>query len=72
MQAVIADAVELEAKLFQKSCIVIKLDLPDHLPMVMADSQQIQQVLINLLTNARYALNQTNKDEQKEKRVDIF
>jgi PAS domain S-box-containing protein len=71
MLEVIADAVELEAKLFQKNRITIALDLPDQLPAVMADRQQLQQVLINLLNNARYALNQTNKDEQKEKRVDI-
>jgi PAS domain S-box-containing protein len=71
MQEVIADALALEAKLFQKSRITIRLDIPEQLPTVMADKQQLQQVLINLLNNARYALNQNNKDEQKEKFVDI-
>jgi PAS domain S-box-containing protein len=71
MQEVMADALALEAKLFQKNRIKIKRDIPEQIPMVMADSQQLQQVFINLLNNARYALNQTNKDQQEEKIVEV-
>ncbi len=38
--------------------ISIQLDLDQHLPPIECRSQQIQQVLMNLLTNARDALNQ--------------
>jgi PAS domain S-box-containing protein len=71
MQEIIADALALEAKLFQKSRIIIKLDIPEQLPMVMANRQQLQQVFINLLNNARYALNQSNKAQQEEKIVEV-
>jgi signal transduction histidine kinase len=71
VQEVMADALALEAKLFQKNRINIKCDIPEQLPMVMADSQQLQQVFINLLNNARYALNQTTKNQQEEKIVEV-
>jgi signal transduction histidine kinase len=71
MQAVIADALALEAKLFQRRHIKIMLDIPEALPLVKADRHQIQQVLINLLNNARYALEHTNNDQHEEKYVEI-
>jgi C4-dicarboxylate-specific signal transduction histidine kinase len=71
MQTVIADALALTAKLFQRSHITVRLDIPEQLPTVMADRQQLQQVFINLLNNARYALEQINKDQHEEKIVDI-
>ena len=37
--------------------IILEVDLPDDLPEFKCRSQQIQQVLMNLLTNARDALN---------------
>jgi len=38
--------------------IRVDVDVPDNLPKVKCRSQQIQQVLLNLLTNARDALNE--------------
>jgi signal transduction histidine kinase len=71
MQAVIADALALTTKLFQKSQITVRLDIPERLPLVKADRQQLQQVLINLLNNARYALEHSHKTPREEKIVDI-
>ena len=42
----------------RKDHIRIEVDVPDDLPSLKCRSQQIQQVLMNLLTNARDALNQ--------------
>ena len=41
-----------------KDGINLTIDLPQDLPRVLADFQQIEQVFLNLLNNARYALNQ--------------
>ncbi len=41
----------------RKDQIELELDVPDDLPKVKCRSQQIEQVVINLLTNARDALN---------------
>lgn len=38
--------------------IDLKLEIPDNLPDINCRSQQIQQVLMNLITNARHALNE--------------
>jgi PAS domain S-box-containing protein len=38
--------------------ITLNVDIPDDLPQIKCRAQQIQQVLMNLLTNARDALNQ--------------
>ena len=37
--------------------IALELDIPDDLPSIKCRSQQIQQVIMNLITNARDALN---------------
>ena len=42
----------------RKDHIRIEVDVPDDLPSLKCRSQQIQQVLMNLVTNARDALNQ--------------
>lgn len=49
----------------------IRLDvaLAEELPSVKCRSQQIQQVLMNLITNARDALNARYKDEHEDKRI---
>jgi two-component system NtrC family sensor kinase len=43
--------------------IRIETDLADNLPLVNANAQQLQQVLLNFLLNARDALEQVNKDK---------
>jgi len=44
------------------------LHLQDDLPRVMASHRQIQQILLNLVTNARYVLNKNGKLELSSKR----
>ncbi len=39
-----------------KYCVMIERDLAENLPQIMADSQQIEQVLINLFVNAADAM----------------
>lgn len=42
--------------------IILQVDIADDLPQLLCRSQQIQQVLMNLLTNARDALNERYPD----------
>ncbi|MCU0863979.1 MAG: PAS domain S-box protein [Planctomycetes bacterium] len=44
--------------------VTLQVDVPDHLPQVHARPQQIQQVLLNLLINAKDALLQGERDHR--------
>jgi PAS domain S-box-containing protein len=57
LATVIATTVELIQSSIRKDDIELVLDVPEGLPQVRCRSQQIQQVLMNLLTNARDAVN---------------
>jgi len=49
--------------------IDLKIDIPEDLPTVKCRTQQIQQVLMNLMTNARDALNEKYPDYSPEKQL---
>jgi PAS domain S-box-containing protein len=74
-QARIRDIVDasliLVGSLLRKDFIQLEIDVPEDLPAVQCRSQQIQQVLINLLTNARDSLNQRFADMEGDKVVRI-
>ncbi|EQA53811.1 hybrid sensor histidine kinase/response regulator [Leptospira kmetyi] len=55
---IVQKTVSLCDQLFKKDMIHIESDLPDSLPEIRCVPQQIQQVILNLLNNARDALNQ--------------
>ena len=45
----------------------IRMDIPEDLPLILGEINQIEQVLINLLTNARDAMDRREKDAQQQK-----
>ncbi len=51
--------------------ITLKMQIPGSLPMIKCRSQQIQQVIMNLLTNARDALNEKYKGFDKNKVITL-
>jgi PAS domain S-box-containing protein len=53
----LACSLALTESQLRKDGILLHLDVPDDLPEVIAHGQEIQQVILNLLSNARYALN---------------
>lgn len=57
MSTVINDTLSLIRTIIGQDQIQLKLDIPIDLPELQCRSQQIRQVLMNLLTNARDALN---------------
>ncbi len=60
-----------EAQLKQEGITVIT-DIPDVLSPVMANLQEIQQVFMNLISNARYALKQKYPDVASERILKIY
>ncbi|MDP6525350.1 MAG: response regulator [Kiritimatiellia bacterium] len=51
--------------------ISLNVDLDENLPLVNCDGQRIQQVLLNLLTNARDALNERYPEFDDDKMINI-
>lgn len=58
IEDIVNQTVSLVSSIFRKDQIEIAVEIPPDLPSVKCRSQQIQQVLLNLLTNARDALNE--------------
>ena len=46
-----------------------QLERPEDLPKIQCDRKQIRQVIMNLLVNARDALNQEHHGQQENKRI---
>jgi PAS domain S-box-containing protein len=66
---VIFDAVDLIRHQLSKNCIILELLLPDDLPPIIGHHQQLQQVFLNLFSNARYALNQRYPGKDRQKKI---
>jgi signal transduction histidine kinase len=58
IQEIIDDVFGLVKRQILKDGVQLKVDIPPHLPRIKAVRRQIQQVFLNILSNARYALNQ--------------
>ncbi|NCU32396.1 MAG: HAMP domain-containing histidine kinase [Candidatus Moranbacteria bacterium] len=55
--------------MLKRDHILVRVDCPYGLPDVLCNSQQIQQVLINLLTNARDAVNEKFGEDHESKDI---
>jgi signal transduction histidine kinase len=71
MVEIINQTLALIKTLMRHQQITIEMDAPDDLPSIMCRSQQIQQVLMNLLTNARDALNEKYSGYDVNKVINI-
>ena len=67
VEEILADSLALVEAQLRKDGIHFELQLPEHLPPVFALKQQIQQVFLNLISNARYALNEKYAGAHPEK-----
>ncbi len=68
---VIDDCVTLLHYQLDKDGISIELEIPEDLPCLKGNPKQLHQVFLNLLTNARYALNQRYPASDTNKRIEI-
>ncbi len=67
----VEESIILTQAQIQKEGIDLKIDIPEGLPEVDANFQQIQQGFINIINNARYALNEKYPGRHKNKRFEI-
>ncbi len=58
LEEILGDALTLTAAQLRKDGIRMSLDIPPDLPEMIVQPQKIQQVFVNLISNARYALRQ--------------
>ena len=68
---VIQDAIDLIRYQLSKNCITLETNLPESLPHILGHHQQLQQVFLNLFSNARFALNQRFPGKDPEKKIVI-
>jgi signal transduction histidine kinase len=55
---ILSDSMTLTASQLRSDNITVKTDLPDDLPDVKAQAHEIEQVFVNIISNARHALNE--------------
>ena len=60
--------IALIGTIVRRDQIALEVDVPDNLPKIRCRSQQIQQVLMNLVTNSRDALNTRYPEHDDDKR----
>ncbi len=71
VEPMLRDSMALMAAQFRKDGVSLKLDLAAEVPLIMANRQEIEQVFLNLLSNARYALNQRFPAGASGKQIEI-
>lgn len=67
----LSNALALTETQLQKDGITTRVSAPGNLPEVIAHAQQIEQVFLNVISNARYALIAKNANPRTEKRLEI-
>jgi len=71
VQEVLEEVLALTKAQIQKDSISLKMDFPAKFPKILGDFQQIEQVFLNIINNARYALNQQYPQTHPQKRLII-
>ncbi|MBN2557397.1 MAG: PAS domain-containing protein [Clostridia bacterium] len=68
---IIGQTLSLINTIFKKDNILIQTHCPQDLPRIRCSSQQIQQVIMNLLTNSRDSLNEKYPGSDRDKVISI-
>lgn len=68
---VLKDSLALTSAHMRKDGIALNIDFPDDLPPIFGHHQQIEQVFLNLINNAQYALNKKFPGPNKDKTLEI-
>jgi PAS domain S-box-containing protein len=71
LNKIIADSFALTKHQFRYDGIEVSIKLPTTVPSVQVNVQEMQHVFLNLLSNARYALNQRYPGQHPQKRLEI-
>ncbi|MCB0298838.1 MAG: response regulator [Calditrichaeota bacterium] len=71
VQQLVDDCFSLAKQQLRQDAIKIEINIPNDLPLVLVNVNEMQQVLVNLLNNARYALNRKYLGFHPEKKLSI-
>jgi two-component system NtrC family sensor kinase len=71
IQKIMSDTITLTETQILKDGIDLTIGIPDGLPEILVNPQQIQQVFLNIISNARYALNQKYPGTHEAKKLVI-
>jgi signal transduction histidine kinase len=71
IEDIIESVLSLMRTVLRHDQIRVKTDIPEDLPLIKCRSQHIQQVIMNLLTNARDALNDKYHGQHGDKEIEI-
>jgi len=71
LEDILRESLTLTESQIKKEGVRLRIDLPPDLPDIMANPQQIQQVFMNIINNAQYALNQKYPGEHEDKVLDV-
>lgn len=67
LHSILADSLDLTETQLRKDGIKLRIHIPETIPMVKVRGHQIQQVFLNIISNARYSLNQKLPSENRDK-----
>jgi C4-dicarboxylate-specific signal transduction histidine kinase len=68
---IMSDSLALTQAQIRNDGIDLNIDIPESIPEIIGQPQQIQQVFLNIISNARYALNQKYPGADKNKILSI-
>jgi len=71
IKEILSEALALTESQLRRNAIKLRVEIPNGLPAVRVNLQQIEQVFLNLINNARYALNRKYQDEEDDKILEI-
>lgn len=69
---IISETLGLTDIQLRKDGIILRLNIPKSLPAVFVQPQQIEQVFLNIISNARYALNHKYEGTHEDKILEIL
>ena len=72
MHEIMTYSLSLVKTQLEKNGITLKVDIPSDLPRIIVNQHHIEQVFLNIINNARYALNQKYSFPDKDKILDIY
>ena len=68
---ILSDSMALTAAQLRNDNITINTDLPKNLPGIKAQAHEIEQVFVNIISNARHALNQKFPSPHEDKILEV-
>jgi len=72
VEEILSDSLALTAAQMRKDNIAIEMDIEENLPHILAQSHEIEQVFVNIISNARYALNKRYPGPDEDKLLEII